>query len=397
MAYFDQIMLPVKKPEGGVLTPLYQDEIILGTFRDCDLLDCHREGTPYKSGLAVVSSHNVYWHSHNLETVIRLELLGVSRIETHNSIFRRTHRCDIFLSSPPFADKSLPGLSVTFGQKNSSDFKRLIETSLERELWNNANTLVNNLDPTVQSLKSRAPGVAGIIQRQREQRDRAKEVADEAFADLDSLMKAAQTLVHLVERYADEIDKDGPKRNQEEKETAEFYNMLNDIGIANPATKTKCGSSYHSSLAFELSDYLERYLKRHSSTDMMALTDLYCVFNRARGTELISPNDLYQACSMLPTLKLPFKLRKFDSGAIVIQSTHLSDEVIVEKVSRMLQDNDIQFLTNTYIAKKLSMSLTMADEYLIVAEKSLVLCRDETAHETRFYSNRFSSFVGRHE
>jgi len=47
---------------------------------------------------------------------------------------------------------------------------------------------------------------------------------------------------------------------------------------------------------------------------VIALTDLYCIFNRARGTEMISPDDLYRAALLFETLKLPVRLRKFDSG-----------------------------------------------------------------------------------
>ena len=34
---------------------------------------------------------------------------------------------------------------------------------------------------------------------------------------------------------------------------------------------------------------------------MMPLPDVYCLFNRARGAELISPDDLLTAVKLLPT------------------------------------------------------------------------------------------------
>ncbi|KAI4973216.1 hypothetical protein ZWY2020_028924 [Hordeum vulgare] len=57
-------------------------------------------------------------------------------------------------------------------------------------------------------------------------------------------------------------------------------------------------------------------------------TDVYCLFNRARGTELISLEDLLQACSLWEKFDVPVMLRKFDSGVKVIQTkTHSDDEV----------------------------------------------------------------------
>jgi ESCRT-II complex subunit VPS36 len=58
------------------------------------------------------------------------------------------------------------------------------------------------------------------------------------------------------------------------------------------------------------------------------MVDAYCLFNRARGTELISPEDLLQACTIWQTLDVPVRLRKFDSGVMVIQSKSQSDDEV---------------------------------------------------------------------
>lgn len=48
----------------------------------------------------------------------------------------------------------------------------------------------------------------------------------------------------------------------------------------------------------QLADFLAPRVE--SAGGMMALPDVYCLFNRARGTELISPDDLMQvSCGAL--------------------------------------------------------------------------------------------------
>ena len=42
----------------------------------------------------------------------------------------------------------------------------------------------------------------------------------------------------------------------------------------------------------QLADFLRVPLERAGG--MMTLPDVYCLFNRARGTELVSPDDLLQ-------------------------------------------------------------------------------------------------------
>ena len=39
------------------------------------------------------------------------------------------------------------------------------------------------------------------------------------------------------------------------------------------------------------------------------MTDCYCLYNRARGTDLISPDDLLEACKLFSTLKLGMHVR----------------------------------------------------------------------------------------
>lgn len=36
----------------------------------------------------------------------------------------------------------------------------------------------------------------------------------------------------------------------------------------------------------------------------MTLTEAYCLYNRARGTDLISPDDLLDACKLFSSLSL---------------------------------------------------------------------------------------------
>lgn len=53
---------------------------------------------------------------------------------------------------------------------------------------------------------------------------------------------------------------------------------------------------------------------------MITLTDAFCRVNRARGLELLSPEDLLAACQALKSVNLPLELYTFpDSGAIVLR------------------------------------------------------------------------------
>ena len=52
---------------------------------------------------------------------------------------------------------------------------------------------------------------------------------------------------------------------------------------------------------------------------MMTLTDAFCRVNRARGLELISPEDLLGACRALKAAGMPMRMHTFDSGVAAVQ------------------------------------------------------------------------------
>lgn len=63
---------------------------------------------------------------------------------------------------------------------------------------------------------------------------------------------------------------------------------------------------------------------------MMAMADVYCLFNRARGTELVSPDDLLQACTCFPQAGVPLRIKEFSTGALAVQSQSHSTEQVRE-------------------------------------------------------------------
>ena len=79
-------------------------------------------------------------------------------------------------------------------------------------------------------------------------------------------------------------------------------------------------------VAAQLADFMTPRLDRGSG--MMALPDMYCLFNRARGAELISPDDLLSAAKLFPAIGARLSFRQFPSGVLVVQSSaHLDDQV----------------------------------------------------------------------
>lgn len=57
----------------------------------------------------------------------------------------------------------------------------------------------------------------------------------------------------------------------------------------------------------QLADFLKGPVERFGG--LMPLPDVYCLFNRARGAELVSPDDLLAAVKLFPAIGAPFQAR----------------------------------------------------------------------------------------
>ncbi|RXN06838.1 vacuolar -sorting-associated 36 [Labeo rohita] len=233
--------------------------------------------------------------------------------------------------------------------------------------------------------RTRAVGIVGIERKLEEKRKETDKNISEAFEDLSKLMEKAKEMVELSKSIANKIkDKQG---DITEDETIRFKSYLLSMGIANPVTRETHGSGtqYHIQLAKQLGDMLQAPLEERGG--MMALTEVYCLVNRARGMELLSPEDLVNACKMFESLKLPLRLRVFDSGVMVVQlQSHSEEEMIASALDNV---SDKGSLTAEEFAKLLGLSVLLAKERLLLAEKMGHLCRDDSVEGLRFYPNRF--------
>lgn len=94
------------------------------------------------------------------------------------------------------------------------------------------------------------------------------------------------------------------------------------------------------------------------------------------ATELISPKDLHTACQLFLDLNLPLRLRKFDSGLLVIQTmARYSDDEVSASITKRIQDLPPGAgLTAVELAGAIQISVTLAQEQLLVCADPALLC-----------------------
>ncbi|KAF7726976.1 hypothetical protein EC973_008171 [Apophysomyces ossiformis] len=209
------------------------------------------------------------------------------------------------------------------------------------------------------------------------------ETMADAFQDLDRLMAKATEMVKLAESISNKMTKEN---SENDGDMSKLRGYLLNLGIASPVTRGSAGSIYHQELARELAEFLDKFLDKEAS--MKSLTDVYCIFNRARGVALVSPEDLYKASLQFEVLNLPFRLRQFESGLLVIQSLQMNDDRTATRVLRHVKQHG-GHITALQLAELEQWALAVAAEQLKMAEEKGLLCRDEGPAGLTFYENLF--------
>ncbi|XP_062958982.1 vacuolar protein-sorting-associated protein 36 isoform X2 [Cynocephalus volans] len=307
------------------------------------------EKIKFDAGTLLLSTHRLIWRDQkNHECCMAILLSQIVFIEEQAAGIGKSAKIVVHLHPAPpnkepgpFQSSKNSYIKLSFKEHGQIEFYRRLSEEMTQRRWENmpvSQSLQANRGP--QPGRIRAVGIVGIERKLEEKRKETDKNISEAFEDLSKLMIKAKEMVELSKSIANKIkDKQGDITEDEER------------------------------------------------GGIMSLTEVYCLVNRARGMELLSPEDLVNACKMLEALKLPLRLRVFDSGVMVIElQSHKEEEMVASALETVSEKGS---LTSEEFAKLVGMSVLLAKERLLLAEKMGHLCRDDSVEGLRFYPNLF--------
>ncbi|CAD6236274.1 unnamed protein product [Miscanthus lutarioriparius] len=333
-------------------------------------------------------------HSHN-------PLRSLFSSSSSSSSSSQHPRIRLQISMPP-ARSEVIAIVVTCKADVDVFFGRLLE-AIRARAWEvapaaapSSGTPVAEGAAPAEDIAIRMPvvGVSGILRMEQESWESAGQNLQDAFQDLNALMSKAKEMMQLAEKMRLKLlmnsSTESNSNDEEMGSKQDMQDLLLSVGIVSPVTKETAGALYHQQLSLQLADFVRIPLEK--SGGMMALVDVYCLFNRARGTELISPEDLLQACSLWEKVDVPVMLRKFDSGVKVIQTKTHSDEEVFARISSLAQKPDAlqKGISPSDAAFTLGIAPALAKEHLLNAENKGLLCRDVSPDGFRFFINLFN-------
>ncbi|ETI43828.1 hypothetical protein L917_10912 [Phytophthora nicotianae] len=354
--------------------------------------------TPHVHGRCSVTTHRLFYMDETSSPPVAyfVPLEWVTRITKEAGFLQRSAKVRVDLTTRP-QPQATSFLKLSFKDGGRDDFFSPLEASLKRKAWKDTQpSHLADRRLVKRQFNAADAGIAGIMRRQQEAQKETTELAATAFTDLANLMLKARDMVSLIERYVDtqkavESNGEDGTTTSREDDINKLSSLMLDMGITSPVTRENSGAAYYEQLARQLAEYLSEHMPTNGG--IMTLSDIYCMFNRARGVELVSPDDLYHAALLQKKLKLGYSVRKFPGGLIVLQTDSHREDKVAERLAKMAQKSSSGYITSTDVSVELHTSFPLAWEYLKVAEELGKLCRDETFEGTNFYPNKFEQLM----
>jgi len=351
--------------------------------------------TPFEGGEITLTNFSLRWRNiHEVTRCILLQHSFVILVEEEPTRFGKSPKIILHLTSAPtdkapgpvqFSSKSF--IKIGFRDGGRSDFLQKILSVISHRAWENMYVASPSLAGPggARTPRSTKAGIVGIERNMQEKQKELDQSIAAAFADLQKLMGMAREMVDLSRSISSKIQE--TQGGISEDETVRFKSYLLSLGIDDPVTHEThgTGDTYHRQLAVQLATMLEKPVKEAGG--MMALSDVYCRVNRARGLELLSPDDLVNACKMFDILGLSIRLHTFQSGVMVLQLSSFKNEQIVKDTEVIVEKYGC--LTAEELSQVAGVPMVLALERLLLCESCGKVCRDDYVEGLRFYPNWF--------
>lgn len=356
-------------------------ETSLATQKNVRLYDGDQK-TAFDKGTLTLTTHKIIWTDHNDEKIsIALALNIITSTDKIAGGFTRSPKVVLNLlprdptsSQGPISHSQHHFIYLSFSSGGDSEFSMVLKEALREQKCQ-----------TKAPISKRGAGILGIERGREERRGKTDATISMAFEDLSNLMKKAKEMVVISKSISQKLNDRNSGVSQDE--ALKFKSYLMSLGIDDPITRDTHGSGedYFVQLANQISSFILPVLKENNG--IITLTDVYCRVNRARGMELLSPEDLERSCRIMDSLNLEMKLRTYANGVKVLQLRSCDEAALAQDTLDLTTNKGS--ISSDELALIIHCSIILAKQRLLVAEELGKLCRDESNQGLRFYPNLF--------
>ncbi|KAG7174004.1 vacuolar protein-sorting-associated protein 36-like isoform X1 [Homarus americanus] len=371
-------------------------EVVCTTANGIRLYDGDKR-TGYDDGHLTLTNHRLLWRHESQSSSLGLHLSLVVLVEDEAGGFTSSPKLLLHLAQPPHSKPAGPVaassnsfIKLSFRQGGCSSFQQALQNAIGERDWEKV--VIPSLPAShgkQSGGKTIHTGILGIERAIQAKQEETNQNISHAFEDLKNLMGLAKDMVFLSKSISNKIKEHSGEVSVDD--TTRFRSYLLSLGIDDPVTRETYGSAtqYHHHLAKEISQALEEPVKEVGG--VMLLSEVYCRINRARGLQLLSPEDVMHACHLMKKFDLSLNLHTFESGVQVVQTAGLDQDKVVETTVETLKSHEVDGVSAGDLARECGMPLLLAQERLLQAERCAKAVRDESSEGLRFFPNLFFS------
>ena len=170
-----------------------------------------------------------------------------------------------------------------------------------------------------------------------------------------------------------------------------MFNMGMTENFTSHVSKEISGKKFYQDLAREIEKFLDKVITSERFSGVIGLIDLFCLYNRARGTDLVSPEDLNVACAALDGFSTKYMLKCYPkSGIKTIQLKSFNEAQYYEKLGKLLEE--YPGMTADRIASYLKINVVVMREQITQAEILGYICVDESHEGLRYHQNLIKTY-----
>lgn len=284
------------------------------------------------------------------------------------------------------------GSSVIFkitdgGKKTAHSLEKGLKTAFKAKEWLKEDKMKEEKNTKQVSLLDM--GISGIMRAKQEEEKKRSEMINEAFSDAGSLMALARNVNEMAANLRTSL------ACASEDEQREFSSLMSSMGLSSAVTKGIAGPSYVSQLAREICTFLLKVMDNpEKRQNIISIDECFGMYNRARGTSLVSPEDFMAAIDNFEGLKLGLEYKKYGNFS-VIQRTDYNPQVVAKRIVAHIQQQEKtrgdlhHYTTIVEMSRMLEVSLGIAKLLLDEAEAMGAICRDESTRGVVYYINKF--------
>ena len=238
----------------------------------------------------------------------------------------------------------------------------------------------------VQQPKATGLGLDRVKNMMRDKLANQKQMIEGSFTDINTLRQNAEQMIAIASQIRNKIANNPNNKSEND----EINSVLSKIGFVDPITKEVAGSEYYLKLGEQINQFFMDYFAKNPKTKALTLIDAYCLYNRARTGNTISPKDMRQAIKQLTDGKVMHDIiiKNFNNEMIVIQTPEFSGKNILVMIKKFMQEKKQHYIEMTDLSNILHVDNVLLEKTIIedLLLSGLILI-DESDLEVRYYLN----------